>query len=434
MVSLMRQQFMSLSVDPKRLVLGLLLLAAAFVNTARIVQNTRYTYGAGDLYVYWYVGQFVRQQTNPYEIIDAPRTPDLPLVFLDGKRATRMPAPWTGLGIPTLAAPLVWLFSLFSFFSWDIVKLSWMATNFALALAIPHLLLRILPGGRKWPLAEKILLSILFLALGAVRSTGGNGQTSLFVFFMMLATLRWSPRHPLPAGILFGVALSKYSLSLSLLPILAFQRRWRVLATAFSIQFFAALALALWSRIPLRFILSAYLQTLLRHAPVQGIHLSAALPGPVGFLLTTVVTIAIPILLAARWKNLGKQKQVILRGRQELMLLTILTLWLLLIAYHGRYDAVIVLLFYALLHAQSRVPSGGQHALRPRARMLLSGFTAISLVPMIMPITFSQTYPPVPTIGWSIIYPALFSLTLLGMLIAMLWLLNASFLDSPIDQ
>ena len=191
-----------------------LVLASVF---SRIAANVTSPTGSHDFHPYWYQGHALRRGSNPYRAFLKGEMPTLPIRYLDGVVVTEPPVARPGLSTSvTNTAPLVLLLSLFSYFSWPVAKLAWMAINLGLILALPWLLVSAFPL-RTFTRSQRLLLCLVVYAFGFTRHPVSIGQTTLAVFSLLLASLALQERHWFWAGICLGIALSKYSLALPVL-------------------------------------------------------------------------------------------------------------------------------------------------------------------------------------------------------------------------
>ena len=330
------------------------------ISLVYVIVKTRDASGGVDFHSYWYAGHFIRQERDPYTAYVNGESPS-PLAYLDAAAVEGTVDQGNGLAtVPANTAPVVWLLSLFAFFSWPTAKLLWMAVNLALMALTPWLVWRLLPDkgtGLGWQ--GKLLLALVFWGIFGTRNIIGNGQTSLLVFVLMLVTLSWAERGWLVAGLALGVALSKYSLALPIFLLLLLERRWRVLLVALAVQALALLALAFFTGETVWEILGAYLVIFQLHTGLEGIHLASLFPGsPMAEVLADVV-LSVLVFGTLLWKGFVFRRHSSATGLPcmpaaacaplaQAHVFNVLMLWTLLVAYHRAYDTFTAILFVAL--------------------------------------------------------------------------------------
>ena len=310
--------------------------------------------GGLDFHPYWYQGHHLRQGTNPYDAFFTGKLPATPVHYLDGVTAEAPPIGQPGLlHMPTNLAPLGLLLFTFSFLSWPLAKIIWLSFNLALMLVTPWLALR-------WPAElpplttnQKLLICLIFYALTGTRVTVWLGQTTLLICILLVGTLLALKKNRFIAGILFGFALSKYSLALPLLLFLLYKKEFRVIATGAAVQVAALLLLSLLSGDTPAHLAYDYLlmyQRLSGSEAELGIHLLRWFPAG-GLWLVGGLSLFVAAILGywswqydSRLKEMGSQLNAIV----DLNLVVIFACWTLVIGYHGLYDTIIVIWFINL--------------------------------------------------------------------------------------
>ncbi len=353
----------------------------------RIIQFTVSPAGANDLYVYWYAGHFVREAQDPYEAFLTDQKPTLPIRYLDKTvtdlREVVVPG-W--VPAPALTFPLIALLSGFAFLSWPIAKLVWLGFNLLFIFLIPPLILRIFAPDGQWERWIRAVFILVFVGLTATRYAGSSGQMTFLVLLLALGSIHFSKNRPFTAGILLGIALSKYSLSIGFfLYLLFFERNFRSTFTALAVQTLGLLGLSAMSGTAVVDIIRGYLFMLLHHSQMEGIQLASLFPSkPWEFQMAIILTLAIslPLLL---WYYRNKEhifnKQ--LSPTHRLHLLTVLSLWALLVGYHRAYDAAMYILFISLGIQLYRSPDSWSLTLRNRNILLV--FVAATTIFFMLP-------------------------------------------------
>jgi hypothetical protein len=220
--------------------------------------------------------------------------------------------------------------------------------NLLLMLLVPLLAWRAAPGQRPLARRQLLLLLLAFFALSATRNTLGNGQTSLLVLALMLLALLLPRRQWLLAGVVTGLALGKYALALPLLLYFLFKGRWRLLLVAMLVQVGTLLLLPG----PPVATLQAYVTVVRRQFPAGGVHLLALYPG--GLWLVVFGSLLLwAVLIVWWWRRRPHVGRVVLG---EWHWLAAVSLWTLLVAYHGNYDAVVLIIPAVTLLSARGVP------------------------------------------------------------------------------
>lgn len=334
--------------------IALVALAAwAVISLFRAVQQALSPQGGNDLYTYWYAGQFLREGKDLYQTFIEGEKPSLPVVYLDRTvtdlkeiiQPNLVPAPASSPLAFFLLAPL-------AFLSWPLAKAVWLLINLALLGCVPFLVYRLFQDKGWLSPGEGIALTCAMIGLSSTRNATASGQITFLILDLMLGTVLLADQRPWLAGLLLGVALSKYSLSLGvLLLFLLLEPKIRLVLTAGMVQLAGLLALMLVSGSGLTAIVHEYLLMVSLHAGMEGIHLAALVRGSgqeawIGLAWTLVV--AIPIV-AWRWKKVFRRYGESLAPLSRTHLLIILILWALLAVYHRAYDAMVIVVYIGLI-------------------------------------------------------------------------------------
>jgi hypothetical protein len=164
------------------------------------------------------------------------------------------------------------------------------------------------------------------------------------------------------AGLLLGLAVSKYSLALPAVLLLGWRRRWRILALAVAVQLLAYGWMAWLPGGGWKETLNAYLILLQMHLPQEGIHVAAALGGGArtavvaGGLLSTVTVVAL-VWRGRLASKRGATVDPVAEAQRDVLLLAVLSLWTLLVAYHRIYDVTLVVTLLAAMFAAFARPA-----------------------------------------------------------------------------
>jgi len=363
----------------------LLLLINAGLSTANAVRDILGGKGETDVYAYWYYGHYVREGVNPYRTFYEPVELSGPLTHLDGVTLDALPPIPQGYSrFPSNSPAMVLLLTPLSFFSWPVARVLWAACNLALMLAIPWLAIRLLPKGRRLTWPQKGIICLAFYGFQGVPTAISVGQTTFLVIALMLGTLLALRKGWLLPGLLLGLALSKYTVSLPVLLLVLYQRRWRVAATALVVQVLAVVAVSGLDA-PL-LAATGYFQRVQILVAGPGIHLADLLQirGAAVWGVTAAFTLAVFGLLWVWWRGArprGERSDAI--TFTDWHLLAILVFWALLFIYHRPYDTPVTVVFVALVVCGLANPSLWN--LSETARVWLAVFLGVFIAAMSLP-------------------------------------------------
>jgi len=346
---------------------------------AYIIMGTLSPMGAKDFHQFWYAGQFILLGRDPYQAYFA---------------GTELPMRQPGLEvIPSNTPPMLLVLSLFSLLPWTAAKLAWLSFDLVLVYKCFRLVEHYLPFSTiSLDRPTKILILLIFFDLSPTRIAVENGQTTLFVFVLMLMAILLADRSWLLAGLLFGLALSKYSVSLSVMLLFLFQRKYRLLIVSVLTQLFGFVSLALVSGNPILMILREYLALVILLIDQPGIHLAYLVPGTsLDLLFSGLMTVGVFVPLYF-W--LVRRRQFISRnpGVLNFHFLTILMIWTLLVAYHRLYDALTLLLLVVLVFKSLQRTDVWN--LSARLRTILVGVLNAGLALLIFPARLADLFWP----------------------------------------
>jgi hypothetical protein len=356
---------------------------------AYIFTETGKPLGARDFHQFWYAGHFIIQERDPYEAFFAKEPPNLPVHYVDGVTINRYPVAQADLEItPSNTPAMLLMLTPFSYFSWETAKWLFLMINLVLTLATAWLALRHIPfaGVRLTPLEEFFILLVYF-DFSATRIAIENGQTTLFVFLLMMVSLIFSKRAWYISGIALGLALSKYSLSIPIFLFFIYKREIRILLMAIIIQMIGILGVAEISRGTPAKIIVENIMLFFRLFDQPGVHLSrwfefisdnhflSIVPS-----LVMTVLVFIPIFTWTRRKKpaTSSQEEVL-----DFHVLTILFIWTILVAYHRLYDTLILIFFVILIFKGLKVPRLWN--LADGGRKALLAFMALTPLILILP-------------------------------------------------
>lgn len=248
-----------------------------------------------DLYQFWYGGHFFWQGEEPYTSIRSLlKEPDAPTYLIDGRDKSsdsKLHRRWQVSIIPA-AAPLFLVIAPLSLLSWLNASIVWSICNIVLGVVLVWLFVRLLEG--KLASADGILLLGLFFSTIAARQVIELGQTSLIVAVSMFGALLLGERHPIIAGVLAAIAVSKYTLGFPIFVYFLYRRWLRGIISCVATHLLGVLIIAaVGNESPFR-VIQAYVDSsfaVLRQMTDYSIHLLAMGWGFSGYLLVGVITI-----------------------------------------------------------------------------------------------------------------------------------------------
>lgn len=364
---------------------GLIIWAA--ISLGRLFQESFSATGGNDLYTYWYAGHFIREGKDFYRSFINNELPSVPVRYLDGEVDSLDGIIFQSLvPAPASTAPVFFLMAPLAFFSWPVAKAIWLVLNLVLLGAIPFIIVRLLPKKDRLTRWEFLAFLLAVIGLTSTRYAAASGQITFLILDLLLAALLLAERKQWIAGILLGLALSKYSLSLGVLILfLVIEPKPRLVITAIVVQITGIIGLMLMSGSGFLEIIAEYAQMAFWHAGREGIHLAAALHGEQYYIwIALALTIAVGIPLAIwRWKNGRHRMGQALSVLSQYHLGVISVLWALLVGYHRAYDAMVVIIFFGLIAYLVKQPEAW--ILKRKLQTGLEVFTTIALLLLMVP-------------------------------------------------
>jgi hypothetical protein len=119
--------------------------------------------------------------------------------------------------------------------SFHTATLVWFFLNLAMAGLSIYLAIKLL--AYEWPWRVNTLLVCFALTWAPFRVTLRNGQITLFILALLLGSLlAWRRNWLVLSGVLLGLALCKYTLSFPFIFYFVWQREWKVILAAVSVQ------------------------------------------------------------------------------------------------------------------------------------------------------------------------------------------------------
>lgn len=293
--------------------------------------------------------------------------------------------------------------------------------NAALVLAIPWLVIRLLPT--KLPMRAQVLIALLFYGMSGISIAIRAGQPTILVLFLMLLALVLVNRGGkfLP-GLILGLALSKYWLVFPLLLFLLYKRHWTVVAIGIGVQILGLVALALLVDSPLRLIISNYRSIGELHAAgsyMNLIHLAGHFPHSARGLLVTAVVFTSLLFGALGWLVLRHKAKGPSTEVWDFTLFSFLNLWGLLLVVHNQYDIGPSIIGIALLITAMTYPS--LWGLSPNQIKVFAGVIAVGVIGTVG-IPLLTYVGPIPLSIWAPIRWRLMTIGIAVLLLACLWL------------
>lgn len=349
------------------------------LSTFQIVRGALDESGGNDLYTYWYAGLHIRQGTDPYRAFLDGRDPILPIRFLDGEATEKAQIIRPELQpAPGLTFPLILLLTPFAWLSFQLAKIAWFILLMLMNLLIPWLLLCALFKKRQHSIFLYTVMLAIFMGFSSTRYASISGQPSILVIALMLISWIVARDRPTLAGLLLGIALSKYSLSLGFwIYFTVIEWRPKLSITAAGVQFLGLYGLARLGDSNILQAVDGYIQLFLHHAPMEGIQLTSLLPGIDAYspTLAAVLTLMIGIPLILLRKRIPSGTAAIATSPVlRTLFLTILTFWSLMVAYHRAYDLQVFIIALGLILLIWQTPL---HVQKNRAIVWISGIYAV---------------------------------------------------------
>ncbi|HTF37496.1 MAG TPA: glycosyltransferase family 87 protein [Blastocatellia bacterium] len=245
-------------------------------------------------------------------------------------------------GYPPFASVLLAPFALLSF---DQLRAVFVAVNLLATVAILLLVKRL--WGEAWPAKAYVYLAALVICWAPFRVTVRNGQISLIITTLVLGSLLARKRGAsVLAGLLLGLSLCKYPLTLPFVLYFVWRREWKIAAAAGLTVALLTEAFALRLGLSLFDVTGDYVRGMLHISITNSVVFAGVTEiGPLLFALTgneqfadwlniTLIFIAALAMCLVFWKT----------PHREEFHITILTFFSLWFVYHRVYDAVICVL------------------------------------------------------------------------------------------
>lgn len=339
----------------KGLILTLLIGWLGF-NLVDVTVDTLRPTGGIDIFTYWAVNLYTWSGSDPFVTFFTGQPLPLPFQHLNGW-TTVLDSQYPALFIPlpTALPLLVAVLAPLSLVTWPVAKVIFLVVNLGLMFTIPWLTWVVVrPTGVRITLWSKWLLALVFYGMLATRNTLSNGQQSILVLWAALLGLllaeRKSPAAVIGAGVLLGLAFSKYTLAFPFLLFLLYKRYFKVLLIALGTQLAGGVALAALVPVSpivlLRSSLAIFVRSTTAFSQVDwGIGFAdfLATPWTAALVISNTLLVGLFLVRCVRGRPAGKARFLATH------VLAVLVLWSLTIVHHGYYDAVSVIIALALL-------------------------------------------------------------------------------------
>jgi hypothetical protein len=345
--------------------------------------------GGVDLHPFWYAGHFILQGQDPYEAYFTGNQLNLPVRYLDGVVINEYPVAQEQLSPTPANTPVMLLIiSLFSHFSWNTAKWMFLVVNLSFMLITAWIVLRQIPFANvKLDRFDELLILLVYFDFSATRIAIENGQTTLFIFLMMVLAVILAKRSWPLAGLALGIALSKYSLALAVFTFFLYKKNFKILLLAITVQAVGILTLAAIGGNSPMTVVQENIQIFSEIFNQPGIHLadftrnftSDPVLMQIPVLIMTTLVFGLLFLWLRNHKTIPSTEQAIL----DFHVLTICFLWTLLVGYHRQYDTLVLIVFMVLIFKGLAYPNLWR--LNNDARLLLLALIALILPILVLP-------------------------------------------------
>lgn len=227
----------------------------------------------------------------------------------------------------------------------------WLASNLIFTGVMIYLLRKTFLEKMDW---RVFLLLMLFMISGTpYRNQLGVGQHTIFAFMFFLAAV-WFSRKEEESGrkgycigtiICLCICYFKYTLTVPLALYFVYKRKWKELISSVAIHVVLTIFAAFWLK-------GSFLDMILQPLRVSGalaaeggIDFGALLQGsPVAFVLAGILMIVLFVMMLRMPKNM------------DVLVISILTLWSLIITYHRTYDFFVLVIVAAVFYEAIQEP------------------------------------------------------------------------------
>lgn len=295
---------------------------------------------------------------------------------------------------PNYNTPLLVLLMIpFTWLDFQTARMVWFGLQALMAIALPLVMLRL--NWRQPGAVWSAIAVLLFLAWAPVRTTFAHGQVALVTSLaLMLSIVLVRRDRPLWAGLLLGLALSKYTLTGAVVLYFIVYRHYRALAMAVLAQLAGLILLAPIVGETLFGIIGSYVHLLINviGQSFQIVSLdgwlnllgldarsSALIAFGIGFVL--VLALVVPRYIREALGSSEHLPPAVERFKANLLIM-IMVLVGVFFVYHRSYDLPIVFLYVTLLMGvplpeKLNSPTGRAYAVLAAAGLVLTGVMII---------------------------------------------------------
>lgn len=342
-------------------------------------------YDPVDFYAYWYPAHFLWQGQDPYVAWQTKLVVEKPVWHADegvvaGSALKVSDRTYT----PANTAPILLLMAPLALVSLKSATVMWAIANAIFLIVSVGLLMRLL--GVPFLSAAGIFCLAVFVSCIATREIFEYGQTTLLVLMFMLLAVVLMPEHPLLAGICCGIALSKYSMGVTVWLLFLYKRRYFSALYAIGVQILGVIVLNLLTGSTFLNVISAYRDLLLLHVSLPGIHLQGGLLNGmpvVAWVLVLLITLGLIFVVWRKQKFVGLAPARQTLTDADLILWCIAIVWSLLAFYHRLYDNVLILVPIAIVVVKREaLTEGWSNRKRDALYVALALILAVNVLPI----------------------------------------------------
>ncbi|NBV41737.1 DUF2029 domain-containing protein [bacterium] len=271
----------------------------------------------------WDPARMVILKVNPYTSSFWPLERQIQIL------GSQIPDQMLGTMLPSSTALLV----PYAFLPWNVATNLWLITNLVLTVGFLVLAFQFAPGLSKW---QKIAIATLFVGSTSWRVLIGNGQHSLFSITFFLWAYLISAQSPILSGVLLAFGLYKYNLIAPLCLLFILRNRTKPILVATTIHVALTAIVSFWLDVsPIRLVRQTFTNMTLLQSEgwidvpaLTGHFLSPQL------IYGAVLGVGIGICYLG-WVNRHQ--------KNDLIILSIMSIFSLLCSYHRIYDFILLL-------------------------------------------------------------------------------------------
>lgn len=342
------------STSKDRILIAILVLMAlwAAFRLQRMTTSALAPAGSLDLHGRWYYSHFLRLGEDPYAASLRKAKLEADLRHFGPRGAVLSPQEQSGTVLYCgRGAPLLLAMFPLTFLSWPLARFVWLVINLAAVVLLPSLVLRLVQPGRRPAPWMYLLIQLALLCLLATSIAVGNAQSTPVTLALSLWGLEARRRSPLLSGIAVGIAISQPALALPFFVALAASGGLVACLAAIAVQGMGVIAISLWAGSALLHVLDGYLRIMALHIDTSGVNLTGALPDhpALALALSASATIAVAVIVWPCLDHRPATPRTSGLSVAGLQLLALGCLWYLLVSHHREYDAMLFIVFFAVV-------------------------------------------------------------------------------------